>query len=259
MHAPSDLPAVAADILARIRVRRPRVHCITNAVAQNFTANLLLAAGAVPSMTIAPDEVADFVKHADALLVNLGTLDGDRRAAIDIAITAANERVPWVLDPAFVDRSAPRAALATALVARHPRAIRLNGTEFRALAGAEPGRGALARWAKQTASVLGLTGHRDIVADGARAVAIHNGDPLMAKVTAMGCAASALIGACLAVEPDAWRATAAGLIAIGVAGEVAAAQARGPGTFAAIILDALHGLEATTIGERARLDTRLDA
>ena len=66
----------------------PRVHCITNAVAQNFTANMLLAAGAVPSMTIAPKEVGRFAARADALLVNLGTFDagaaegvarGDRR------------------------------------------------------------------------------------------------------------------------------------------------------------------------------------
>jgi len=96
---PRDLPLVSADILARIRARRPRVHCITNAVAQNFTANMLLAAGAVPSMTIAPDEIADFVARADALLVNLGTLDPERRGAIDIAIATAGERVPWILDP----------------------------------------------------------------------------------------------------------------------------------------------------------------
>ena len=59
MHAPQTRtsPTVAADILERLRERRPRVHCITNAVAQNFTANMLLAAGAMPSMTIAPEEV----------------------------------------------------------------------------------------------------------------------------------------------------------------------------------------------------------
>ncbi len=51
--AKSELPVIAADMLERLRARRPRVHCITNAVAQNFTANMLLAAGAVPSMTIA--------------------------------------------------------------------------------------------------------------------------------------------------------------------------------------------------------------
>src|SRR5882724_5967727 len=118
MRAPhSELPAITADVLERIREKRPRVHCITNAVAQNFTANMLLAAGAVPSMTIASDEIADFVARADALLVNLGTLDPERRGAIEIAIGTAGERVPWILDPVFVDRSAPRAGFASALVA----------------------------------------------------------------------------------------------------------------------------------------------
>jgi len=103
--------------------------------------------------------------------------------------------------------------------------------------------------------VIGLTGERDVVTDGTRMVAIANGDPLMAKVTAMGCAASALVGACLAVEADPWHATAAGLILIGVAGEVAAVGAHGPGSFAVGILDALHGLDQRTIVARARLDT----
>jgi hydroxyethylthiazole kinase len=230
------------------------VHCITNAVAQNFTANMLLALGAVPSMTIALDEVADFVARSDALLVNLGTLDPERRAAIDHAIGSAGERIPWVLDPVLIDRSPPRRELAAALASRHPRAIRLNGAEFRALAGAEPSAETLARYAAAQGSVIGLTGDRDVVADGERTVAIRNGDPLMAKVTAMGCAASAVVAACLAVEPDAWQATAAGLLLMGVAGEVAAESARGPGSFAVAVLDALHGIDAATIAQRARVE-----
>jgi hydroxyethylthiazole kinase len=73
MHAPVEFADIAADVLARIKGRAPRVHCITNSVAQAYTANVLLAAGAVPSMTIAPEEIAAFVAGADALLVNLGT------------------------------------------------------------------------------------------------------------------------------------------------------------------------------------------
>src|SRR3954469_18702239 len=96
----NELPAIAADVLERLRERRPRVHCITNAVAQTFTANLLLAAGATPSMTIAPDEIAGFVARADALLVNLGTFDAGRREATDAALeVAADIGLPWVLDP----------------------------------------------------------------------------------------------------------------------------------------------------------------
>src|SRR6516165_9811042 len=85
----ATLPALAADVLSRVRARGPRVHCLTNAVAQNFTANVLLAAGAVPSMTAAPEEIAQFVAHADALLINLGTLDRERREAAGIAVEVA--------------------------------------------------------------------------------------------------------------------------------------------------------------------------
>ncbi len=64
-----------------MRERSPRVHCVTNAVAQTFTANVLLAAGAIPSMTISADEIGAFVARADALLINLGTFDAERRDA----------------------------------------------------------------------------------------------------------------------------------------------------------------------------------
>ena len=123
----ADLPVITADILERLRQRRPRVHCITNAVAQAFTANMLLAAGAVPSMTIALKEVKAFAARADAVLINLGTFDPERQKASLAAIAVANKAgIPWVLDPVFVDRSPPRAAFAKTLVSKKPRALRLN-------------------------------------------------------------------------------------------------------------------------------------
>jgi hydroxyethylthiazole kinase len=259
MRAPqSELPIVAADILDRLRARRPRVHCITNAVAQNFTANMLLAAGAVPSMTIAPSEIKAFVARADALLINLGTFDAERQKASLAAVGVANKQhIPWVLDPVFIDRSPPRARLAKKLAALAPRAVRLNRAEFGALAGGkktkETDDGALARYAKARRTVVGLTGERDVVCDASRLAIIANGHPLMARVTAMGCAASAFTAACLAVEDDAWLATAAALILIGVAGEIAAERARGPGSFAVEIVDAVYGLERDTMIARAKV------
>src|SRR5882757_6525382 len=255
MRAPhSELPAITADVLERIREKRPRVHCITNAVAQNFTANMLLAAGAVPSMTIAQKEVRAFAARADALLVNLGTFDPERQKASLAAIAVANKQgIPWVLDPVFIDRSKPRAAFAKALLAKKPRALRLNAAEFAALSGGKTDDAALVKFAKARRTVVGLTGQHDFVRDGERLATIANGDPLMARVTAMGCVASALVGAALAVEPDAWKAVAAALIAVGVAGEVAAARARGPGSFAMEVLDAVYALDRGTVMAKARV------
>ena len=255
MRSPrSELPQITADILDRLRQRRPRVHCLTNAVAQTYTANMLLAAGAVPSMTISSVEIAGFVARADALLINLGTFDAERRRATLTAIAAANEAGrPWVLDPVFIDRSLGRATFARTLAGKKPRAVRLNQAEFEALAGGKADHDALARFAAKRRTVVGLTGARDDVHDGSRLATIANGDPLMAKVTAMGCAGSALVAACLAVEPDPWTATAAALIAFGVAGEIAGARARGPGSFAIEMIDALHGLDRDALTERAKV------
>jgi hydroxyethylthiazole kinase len=254
MHAPVEFAGIAATILARIRARAPRVHCITNTVAQQYTANMLLAAGAVPSMTISPDEIASFVTGADALLVNLGTFDAQRRAAIEVAVGAANAAgVPWVLDPVFIEIAPARAAFARELIGRGPAVVRLNTSEFAALSEGDPAGDAPSRFADRHATVVALTSGRDLVTDGTRRALVANGDPMMAVVTAMGCAGSALVGAALAVETDAWLAAGAALAAFGVAGEVAAEHARGPGSFAAAIIDALHGLDRVTLRTRTRV------
>jgi len=254
MHAPVELADIADDVLARIRDRAPRVHCITNTVAQNYTANMLLAAGAVPSMTISSEEIGAFVASADALLVNLGTFDEERRRAINVALGAVQTaRTPWVLDPVFIERSPGRAQFARDLLAREPTAVRLNAAEFASLFGGDAADEAASRVAKACGTVVALTGSADVVTDGSRRVSIANGDPLMGLVTGMGCAGSALVCAALAVETDAWLATNAALIALGVAGEVAAQSARGPGRFASWILDALHDLDRATLRARAKV------
>jgi hydroxyethylthiazole kinase len=253
--AASALPDLAADLLARVAARAPRVHCITNAVAQNFTANVLLAAGAVPSMTVDPGEIAAFIGGADALLVNLGTLDTDRREAVRIAIdAAAGAGRPWLLDPVFVDRSPERAAFARSVMEKAPPAVRLNAAEFSALAGGAPDNDTLQRYAREHACVVALTGATDAVTDSVRMMRIRNGDPLMSRVTAMGCAGAAWVAACLAVEPDPFVASAAGLLAFAVAGECAAARARGPGSFAVELIDALAKLDRDALRAKAQVE-----
>jgi hydroxyethylthiazole kinase len=257
MHHPQaasrdDAAQAASDILVRLRARAPRVHCITNAVAQSFTANVLLAAGCVPSMTLSVEEIGAFVSGAQALLVNLGTFEAERRQATAIALEAATtNKVPWVLDPVFVDRSKPRAAFARELIARRPAVVRLNHAEFAALADAVPSRDSTMSYARSNRVVIAVSGETDLITDGQQIASIASGHPLMSKVTAMGCAGSAVLAACLAVEPEALRAAIAGLAIIGVAGELAAERSSGPGSFAVAIIDALHGLDAETLNARA--------
>ena len=61
----SRYAARAAENLARLRAEKPLVHNITNFVVMNYTANVLLAAGASPVMAHADNEVEEMVALAD--------------------------------------------------------------------------------------------------------------------------------------------------------------------------------------------------
>ncbi len=255
-YARGDGAALAPScgaLLERLAARPARVHAITNAAAQVFTANLLLAAGAIPSLTHARDEVAPFTTRADALLINLGTLDEERKAAIPLAMAAARDAGrPVVLDPVFVDRSPPRLAFARELFDTGPAILRCNAAEFEALTEVPADPKALRDEAARRGCVIALTGPVDYVTDGARSFEIHNGHPLMARVTAMGCAGTALIAAFASREADTLVACASALLALGIAGEIAGSRAAGPGSFQPAFLDALYVLDGATIAKSAR-------
>ena len=93
----------ARPFIDHVKQHHPLVHCITNDVVQNFTANVLLAIGASPAMVIAKQEVASFVKVANSLLINVGTLDSNSAESMLLAAASAQKNhIPWVLDPVAV-------------------------------------------------------------------------------------------------------------------------------------------------------------
>jgi len=264
------MPTAAFDparTLAAMRRRAPLVQCITNYVAMTPVANALLAAGASPAMVHAPEEAAEFARVADALTVNIGTVSGDWLAGMTLAAAAATAADrPWVLDPVACFATAFRRDAAARLLALGPTVVLGNASEIRALGGeAGGGRGADAgdavaaaedaarRLAAERGAVVAVTGDVDFVTDGARAVRVRGGSPLLAKVTATGCALTGLVGACAAVEEDPMAATVAALALMAAAGERAAAAAEGPGTFAAHLMDALAGVDADALAAGSRL------
>lgn len=238
------------DLLSRLREKAPRVHCITNTVAQTFTANVLLALGAVPSMTIAPEEVEAFAAGADSLLINLGTLDDTRREAIPKALAAGRAAGrPIVIDPVFVNRSPVRCAFARALLANaRPNLLRANADELAALFPGED----IADIAERTGTTLAVTGETDKVAGPEGHFALRNGHPMLARVTATGCAGGAVMAAFLAVEANPVTAAAAALSTFNIAGEIAAERSRGPGSLVPEFLDALHLIDGQHIADRLR-------
>jgi hydroxyethylthiazole kinase len=235
--------------LQDVRLKSPRVHAITNSVAQAFTANVLLALGAVPSMTIAPEEVSEFVTGADALLVNLGTLDEIRRQAIPLAIKAARAAGhPICVDPVFVNRSLVRCKYARDLMASGPDLVRLNVAEIDALFPDRADVEALIA----SGTVFAVTGEEDKVESQGEDFRLLNGHPLMSRVTATGCAGGAVLAAFTSVGSDKALASACGLSVFNIAGELAASRAAGPGSFVPEFLDALYSLSFQDIEIRLK-------
>lgn len=256
-----------AAILDRIRARHPLVHCLTNHVVKNFTANVLLSLGAAPAMVEHADEAEEFAAMADALLVNVGTLDELQMAAIRRAVPSANRaKKPWVLDPVAVGPLTVRSRFARELVPLRPALIRGNASEIIALAGqAGKGRGvdsgdasetalAAARALQlQTGGAVLVTGPVDYAVEKSSTVACANGHPVMTRVTGVGCAQGAVAAACMAVADTPLAAAVAAATLMGVAGDLAARVSTRPGTFAVALLDALDQLEGKIILREAKL------
>lgn len=218
-----------------------KVHSITNTVSQEFTADALLACGARPSMTVNPEEVAEFVERADALHVNLGTMDKPREQAIEIAWARARAlKKPIVLDPAMAHLSTLRAGMARRLIAQAPTVTRMNETEWEALQPPDP----------EAPSCLAITGETDRIRGGGHEIGVANGHPLMSRVIATGCAQGAVLAALAVHARTPVAATLAGVVWFAISAEIAAGNCQGPGSFKPAFLDALHGVSLDTLAER---------
>lgn len=262
-----------ADVLA-VRARTPLVHSITNVVAANFNANALLAVGASPVMAHAHEEVGDMASIAQALVLNIGTLDAYQVEAMRIALARASQRgIPTVLDPVGAGATPYRNQAVDALLGlASPSVIRGNASEIMSVAGvAVATRGvdssaetsdalraaqALTRRTGGTVCVSGEVDH--VLSAGGGWLRLRNGHAWMTRITAVGCSASALVGAFCVVQRDSARATAAAMALLGVAGELAAerAQARGlgVGSMQALLLDALQLITHDEFAERLVLE-----
>lgn len=260
----------AGALLGTMRTRVPLVHCLTNHVVTNFTANVLLAAGAAPAMIHDPEESSIFAGVASALLVNVGTIEREQAAAMRRAVAAANAAGrPWVLDPVAVGALPLRTQVASELAAQRPAMIRGNASEILALAGAGAGgRGvdategvdaaadAARALAERTGAAVLVTGPVDLVVapGGAEPVRIANGVELLTRVTGVGCAQGALCAAlCAAADGDARLAAVAAALLVGLAGERAERVSRRPGSFAVAFLDALDEIDAAAFEAEGRV------
>lgn len=244
--------------LERIRTEKPLILNITNIVVTNITANVLLALGASPAMAVSEEEIEELTSLSSALVLNTGTPSRSQIKTMNLAAAKAGELdIPVVLDPVGAGASrirteAPLELLEKGLV----NILRGNASEIMALGGSShKPRGVdslhesdqaveAAAWLSEKFNcVVCVSGEQDIIVLQKDILRISNGHSMMTLVTGMGCSCTCLTAAFSAVEKNFFKAAAMGMAVMGLCGEVAAAQARGPGSLETIFLDLMYNLD----------------
>ncbi len=254
-----------SDNLCRVREQSPLVHNITNYVVMNNSANALLAVGASPVMAHAPEEMEDFLKIDSSLVINIGTLSRYWISSMKDAMRyAAEHEIPVVLDPVGAGASCFRTDTVKELIdTAVPAVIRGNGSEIMSLKKAsvktrgvdslscsDEASAAARELASELGCVVCVSGETDYITDGREVLTVNNGSKLMAKVTGMGCTATALTGAFAAVDNNPLTAAFSAMAVMGIAGEIACTRSAGPGSLQLNFLDVLYSIGEDEINER---------
>ena len=223
----------------------------------NMVANSLLAIGASPIMARSPKEVEEIAASCDALALNLGTLEEESATAmVSAGKSAYLHHKPIVFDPVGVGATAFRRTNADSIIREcHPAVIKGNANEIKALYTHHIGNVSIdsnldtqevESIAKLLANnlncVIVVSGPKDIITDGKLIAYVTDGHPLMARVTAMGCTATGIIGAFLSVNPNPFDAALHAMQTMGIAGKRAGAYSRGNGSMMINFLDELSNL-----------------
>ncbi|MCW3490547.1 hydroxyethylthiazole kinase [Dethiobacter alkaliphilus] len=259
-------------LLEKLREEKPLVHHITNMVTMSECANVTLVAGGLPIMAHAPQEVAEMVSHAGALVLNIGTLTPAQVDAMVLAGRRANELgLPVVLDPVGAGATSLRSEAVKRLLKEIKISIiKGNEAEIAIMAGgAAEIKGVesinvsgdvvelAVSLARDTNAVVAVTGAVDRVTDGERMVEVANGNALMATVVGTGCMTASVMGCFAAVEKDTLKAAVAALVTFNVAAELAARNSDAPASFKSQLFDELYRLDEQTIRSRQNIKERM--
>ena len=284
------LSARIYELYCKIGEQRPLVHVVTNFVIMNETANALLAIGASPTMSWAQENAEYLSKISDSLCINIGTPVKDRIDVMESLMSFAQETgKPVVLDPVGSGAGDYRTGIAQKLFSIAPdKIIRGNASEVCSLVDKNhTTRGIENNVARsdakkilmghgrangetdftvdkqsgldsilEFASCLIVSGAKDMIFDKNGSITLENGSSLMSAVTGTGCILSAITAAFYAVSDNGGEAAIAACSIAGIAGELAAKKAGGPGTFMAHFLDSLYNMDEKTLETRLKVASK---
>ena len=254
----------AAELLIRIKENKPLIHHITNYVTMNDSANVVLAVGGSPIMANDPSEVIEVAAKAKALVLNIGTPNSNNFRSMLLAGKKAKEmKIPIVFDPVGAGATSFRREMCGKLLEDiEPTVIKGNISEIMYLASIDCcSCGVDSFWdvdnsteivqglAKNLSCVVAATGRIDIVSNGSTTYTINNGHEMLSKITGTGCMTSSLIGAFCSVSTDYLTGTVAGVMTMGISGQLAFDSLlpnEGIGTFKVRLFDNIYNMNKDT-------------
>ena len=268
------------ECLENVRKTVPLVHNITNYVTVNDVANVLLACGGSPIMSDEAEDVEDITSVCGGLNINIGTLHKTSIEGMFRAGKKANElRHPVLLDPVGAGASALRTNTALELMRELKLAvIRGNISEIKTLAfGSGTTKGVDAdvadavteenldeavtfvkKFARETGSIIAVTGAIDLVSDEEKCYVIRNGRPEMGRITGTGCQLSGMMTAYVTANPEnRLEAAAAAVCVMGLAGEIGWSRMQkgdGNATYRNRIIDAIYNMTGEELEKGAKYE-----
>ena len=270
------------NCIENVRKNVPLVHNITNYVTVNDVANVILACGGSPIMSDEPRDVEDITSICGGLNINIGTLNTRSIEAMYTAGRRAGELGHvLLLDPVGAGASALRTETALGLMKDLKfTVVRGNISEIKTLvlgsgtthgvdadavdAVTEEGLDGAVKFvkdfARESGSIIAVTGAIDLVADGERCFVIRNGRAEMGKITGTGCQLSGMMTAFVAANPqNRLEAAAAAVCTMGLAGEIAYSRMQsgdGNSTYRNRIIDAIYNMDGETLDRGAKYEIR---
>lgn len=261
----------AADMMAKVRAKRPLVHHITNYVTVNDCANVCICAGGSPVMTDEVRDIPEMVALASAVVLNIGTLNERVLESMAVAGREANRNdVPVILDPVGVGATSYRTAAVRKLMETvEISVIKGNvgeigvlsglGGEVRgvdSVSGSDDVEASVSSLAKRTGAVVAATGEADYVSDGKSLAVLRNGSTMLEKVSGTGCMVSSVAGCYAGACGASLESVSAAISVFNIASEKAMGSGKvfGPASFKTKLLDSLHGLSEEDVDESLKME-----
>ena len=241
-------------LTTQIKQQNPLILNLTNDVTMDFVANGLLSLGASPIMSKAEKELECLIQIANAVVINIGTLDDTFINLCKKACQLANQnKKPLILDPVGAGATGYRTQTCLQLLKQFKfDLIRGNASEIMALAkvvnhtkgvdSCMTTQDAITSGktiASQYQTIVVISGETDAVITQDEMQLLICGSPMMSKITGTGCLLTAVLGAFAVIAQDRFLAICAATKFYGDCGGRAALNAKGTGSFKTLFLDEL--------------------